>query len=103
MPLDSLEAEGVTQLKGVPRPATQRTTPRRAPANRAPSRSNCSLPPTRAMSTVDLHVRFHAKTDETSILADTAKAIDGAIDRILKGHDEESGLLARGYEVFLTE
>ena len=44
-----------------------------------------------------------AKTDQASILADTASAIDTAIDRILKGHDQESGLLAKGYETFLTE
>jgi glutamate dehydrogenase/leucine dehydrogenase len=44
-----------------------------------------------------------SKTDEKSIIADTAATIDGAMDKLLKGHDKTSGLLEHGYSVFIPE
>jgi len=39
--------------------------------------------------------------DEGSILADSEKAIDVAVDRLLESHKKPTGLLGRGYDVFI--
>lgn len=44
-----------------------------------------------------------ARTDADSILADAASSIDGALAKLLKGHSKRTGLLKRGYEVFIPE
>ncbi len=44
-----------------------------------------------------------SKTDEKSIIADTAAAIDGAMERLLKDHQKPTGLLEHGYSVFIPE
>ncbi|CAG1004537.1 Glutamate dehydrogenase [Phycisphaerales bacterium] len=45
----------------------------------------------------------NAKTDDASILADTGSAIDAALAKLLKGYSKHTGLLARGYDVFIPE
>lgn len=44
-----------------------------------------------------------SKTDAASILADAGTSIDGALRKLLKGHGKRTGLLKRGYEVFIPE
>jgi glutamate dehydrogenase/leucine dehydrogenase len=44
-----------------------------------------------------------AKTDDASIITDTAHAIDTAMDRLLVGHNKPTGLLEHGYSVFIPE
>lgn len=44
-----------------------------------------------------------ARTDDASILGDTAAAVDRAVDALLEGRRKDTGLLARGYEVFVPE
>lgn len=41
--------------------------------------------------------------DAAKILADTEQAIDQAVDRLLDGYKKPTGLLGRGYEVFVPE
>ncbi|GJQ30380.1 MAG: amino acid dehydrogenase [Phycisphaerae bacterium] len=43
------------------------------------------------------------KTDAASILADAQASIDGALDKLLQGYTKRTGLLKRGYEVFIPE
>lgn len=42
-----------------------------------------------------------AKTDATSIINDSGNAIDKAIEKLINGYDKPTGLLNRGYEVFV--
>ncbi len=42
-----------------------------------------------------------ASVDEASILADTGATIDTAMKRLLDGHKKRTGLLERGYNVFI--
>jgi len=42
-----------------------------------------------------------SKTDEKSIMSDSAAAIDQAVDKLLKGHSQPTGLLAHAYSVFI--
>lgn len=42
-----------------------------------------------------------ASTNADAILDDSAKAVDAGVDRLLDGHRKDTGLLGRGYEVFL--
>lgn len=42
-----------------------------------------------------------ADPSEAAILADTGACIDTAMQRLLDGHKKKTGLLARGYEVFI--
>lgn len=44
-----------------------------------------------------------SKIDEKSILADSGGRIDAAMDKLLAGHNKPSGLLERGYGVFIPE
>jgi glutamate dehydrogenase/leucine dehydrogenase len=44
-----------------------------------------------------------ASTDEAAILMDTGKAIDHAMVKLLDGHRKPTGLLERGYTVFIPE
>jgi glutamate dehydrogenase (NAD(P)+) len=43
------------------------------------------------------------KTDEASILRDTTDRIEGAMSRLCEGHAAATGLLERGYELFVPE
>jgi hypothetical protein len=44
-----------------------------------------------------------SSTDEASILSDTGKAIDHAMVRLMDGHKKKTGLLERGYSVFIPD
>jgi len=44
-----------------------------------------------------------SSTDEAAILMDTGAAIDGAMVKLLEGHKKGTGLLERGYSVFIPE
>jgi glutamate dehydrogenase/leucine dehydrogenase len=44
-----------------------------------------------------------SNTDEASILMDTGKSIDHAVDRLLDGHRKAHSLLERGYSVFIPD
>jgi glutamate dehydrogenase/leucine dehydrogenase len=44
-----------------------------------------------------------SSTDEAAILMDTGKAIDQAMVKLLDGHRKPTGLLERGYTVFIPE
>lgn len=44
-----------------------------------------------------------SKTDDASILADTGAAIDGAVAKLLDGYSKRTGLLGRGYDVFIPD
>ena len=43
------------------------------------------------------------RTDEKNIIADSAQCIDNAMDKLLAGYSKPSGLLERGYSVFVPE